>query len=197
MLNAHKPTAILCLMLLSSLLCQSNAVVAGGPPKAGESFPSIGLPAPGNVSHGAYLGIGDRGTFNLEQIDAQVLVIEIFSMYCPYCQREAPLVNRLFETVESNPRLNIKVKLLGIGVGNSPFEVDIFRKKYRIRFPLIPDPDYKVHKMIGEVRTPYFFVLCLVGGNPPKVIYSKLGGIGDIDKFMNIISSALSTCAKE
>ena len=163
----------------------------------GDPFPTFWLSAPKNEIHRAYLGIGDRETFNIDHIDAQVVIIEILSMYCPYCQKEAPLVNRLFESIEENEQLREKVKMFGIGVGNSSFEVDIFRKRYNIRFPLIPDPDYKVHKIIGEVRTPYFFILSLSGPHRASVIYSKLGGIGDINNFLRIITSTIEGMSKE
>ena len=59
-----------------------------------------------------------------------------------------------------------------------------FKKKYTIAFPLIPDEDFKLHKTVGEPKTPYFIAVKLNGNNPPEVIYSKLGALENVDKFL-------------
>ncbi|WP_041287426.1 peroxiredoxin family protein [Desulfomonile tiedjei] len=107
-----------------------------------------------------YLGTSRSGTFKLTEIPAQVLLVEIFSMYCPYCQADAPTVNEIYKILQQDPVLSKKVRLIGIGTGNTPFEVDVFRKKYDIKFPLFPDEDSALQKMVSEpIRTPTFIAL--------------------------------------
>jgi peroxiredoxin len=116
-----------------------------------------------------------------------VVIIEIFSMYCPYCQAEAPHMNSLFSRIESDPDLKGKIKLLGIGAGNSEYEVGVFKKKYHVAFPLFPDGDFKIYDVIGEVRTPYFIGVKINPDGSHQVIYSKLGAFESVDRFLNQI----------
>jgi peroxiredoxin len=164
-----------------------SLLAATQPPQENSILPDFQLPVPADAAHRQYLGLQGKGLFKISQVKAKAVIIEIFSMYCPYCQREAPNINKLYRRIESDPQLGGKVKIIGVGAGNSPFEVNIFRKEYRIPFPLFADNNFTIHKCLGETRTPYFFVVATGSGTPPKVIYSKLGGIEDLDAFLKTI----------
>ncbi|MEJ2589074.1 MAG: redoxin domain-containing protein [Deltaproteobacteria bacterium] len=158
-------------------------------PKAGEEFPNLILPVPEAASQKAYLGITEGNTFKLSQIKADILILEIFSMYCPHCQREAKDVNRVFELIEGDPKLKGKIKLIGLGAGNSAFEVDVFRKKYSVPFPLFPDQDFSHYKRFGKVRTPYFFFMRLKTDGTCRVFYTKLGSLDGAERFLKEVVS--------
>ena len=184
---------ILCLSVLLMMLILATAIGASenSPPKLGSVFPDIELLKPNNPDHLKYLGLSGSGFFKVQHVKSDVVIVEIFSMYCPYCQAEAPNVNRLYASIEGNPALKNKIKIIGIGINNSLFETDIFKKKYKVEFPLIPDGDFKLHKIMGQVRTPYFIVVKLSGGKSPEVIYSKLGALENNDLFLaQIVKSA-------
>lgn len=176
-------------VVLAVLIAGTPGRTETPPPKVNGILPGFQLPIPENPALRRYLGIDGKGFFRIQQVKAKAVVIEIFSMYCPYCQREAPRMNQLYQEIESNPDLKGAIKIIGIGAGNSPFEVGIFRDKYHIAFPLFSDNDFSVYRCLGETRTPYFIVVAVAPGHDNKVIYSKLGGIKDHEAFLSVIRS--------
>jgi len=157
------------------------------PPPVGGKLPDFSLEIPKDGAERAYLGLSGSGAFRIPQIKARTVVIEILSMYCPYCQKEAPEVNRLYERIEADPALKGKLKLVGIAVGNSAFEAGVFRKKYKVPFPLFPDADFTLHKLLGEVRTPYFIGVKILADGSHQVIHSRLGAFESVEKFLGEI----------
>ena len=133
-----------------------------------------------------YLGISNKPLFRLPQIQSDLLIIEIFNMYCHYCQSEAPNVNRLYRIIETNPILKKRVKLVGIGVGNTPYEVNLFKKKFKVYFPLLSDPQVAIQKASeAEFRTPTFIVAKKVQGSTLKIVYVHVGRLGPPKQFLD------------
>jgi peroxiredoxin len=163
---------------------------AAGPPPVGGQLPDFFLSVPKDAAQRSYLGLSGSGAFRVPQIHAKTVVIEIFSMYCPFCQKEAPNVNRAYQKIEADPALRGKIKLLGIGVGNSAYEVEAFQKRYDIPFPLFPDGDFSLHKLLGEVRTPYFIGVRIGPDGSQRVIHSRLGAFESVERFLEEIIGA-------
>ncbi len=152
--------AALSLALSAPALCGHMSEATHSAPLAvGQAFPDVHLPGPLAPDVVRALGTGAAsGGFRLHALRAPVVVLEVFSMYCPYCQAEAPTTVELARLIERRG-LADRVKLLGVGAGNTQYEVDVFRDTYAVPFPLFPDPDYQIHKACGEVGTPFFYVL--------------------------------------
>jgi peroxiredoxin len=180
-------TILACLLILPAFLAAEVA-----PPAEGGKLPDIRLAIPANLGYQAYLGIKGEGPFSIPQIKASVVIVEIFSMYCPHCQKEAPNVNDLYSKIQGSEKLKDKVKLVGIGVGNSPFEVEYFKKTYSIQFPLFSDAEFGIHKQLGEVRTPYFIGIKKNKDVTHTIFYSKLGAIADNASFLKLIQAQLN-----
>ncbi len=141
--------------------------------------------APSDATVKQYLNIKSKAPFVLSDVGADFTILEIFSMYCPICQGEAPHVNKVYEAIENNPKLKGKVKVIGIGVGNTPLEVDIFRKKYNIKFPLFPDDAIALQKSFSEpLRTPTFITLRKNGNKAIEVVAMHVGKIRDVSEFL-------------
>jgi peroxiredoxin len=176
-----------CLLFLPAFLAAEVA-----PPTEGGKLPDIRLAVPADAGYQMYLGIKGDGTFSLPQIKAPIVIVELFSMYCPHCQKEAPNVNDLYSKIQGSEQLKDKVKLVGIGVGNSPFEVTYFKKTYSIQFPLFSDAEFIIHKQLGEVRTPYFIGIKNHKDGTHTIFYSDLGAIADNASFLKLIQAQLN-----
>ena len=183
---------MLCLVALAvGLAILAGAPVATGEPTiTGDVIASIKLPVPQDKNAQNYLGLEGEGSFAISQIRAKVVLIEIFNMYCNNCQREAPRVNELYQAMNKDPTLKGKIKMIGIGVGNTPLEVEVFRETYQVLFPLFPDEDYSIHKACGEVRTPYFIGVKIKTDGPLTVFLTKEGGFQDPAQFFKQIVAA-------
>jgi len=183
----------LCISVLALLFVIPSASPAVDPPAVGQSVPELELPVPKESAERSYLGISGRfplvggGTFKPQQVKAQAVILQVFSMYCPHCQKDAPNMNAFYNLIEASPKAKGKVKIIGVGAGNNPYEVAVFKKKYQVPFPLLPDGDYTAHKKLAEVRTPYFIVLRIMPDGTGRVVYSKLGSFGDPAVFLDSV----------
>jgi len=181
------PISVATIAIFLALLHYSLAFGSNVPTVKGDVLPDMKITVPQNATDRSYLGLERSGFFKIPQIKAKVVIIEIFSMYCPHCQREAPEINRLYNIIEDNQDLKDKIKLIGIGAGNSSFEVEVFRKKYNVPFPLFPDEDFSIHKCIGEVRTPYFLGVKINNDGTHRIFYSQLGKFKGAEPFLELM----------
>jgi hypothetical protein len=74
MLTEHKKLVISFMFVVACLLVGTGPTLAG-------TLPSFDLTVPQNVEARNYLGLSDSGQFTIPQIEAQVVIIEIFNMY--------------------------------------------------------------------------------------------------------------------
>ncbi|OGW42969.1 MAG: hypothetical protein A2Y66_03095 [Nitrospirae bacterium RBG_13_41_22] len=175
------------LIIFSFFIFCSQSLFAVECPSEDGAFPETNLAIPQKAFDKDYLGIKGEGSFKLSDINARVVILEIFSMYCPYCQKEAPIVNELYQIINNRQDIKDKIKIIGIGAGNTPFEVEVFREQYNVPFPLFSDESFSIHKAVGDVRTPYFFVFRINPDGSNKIIYSKAGSFQDPNQFLDLI----------
>ena len=57
------------------------ARAASQPPAVGGQLPEFTLPVPKSNEHQEYLGLAGKDAFKITEISAEVIIIEIFSMY--------------------------------------------------------------------------------------------------------------------
>jgi thiol-disulfide isomerase/thioredoxin len=153
-------------------------------PGNNTAIPGFELPMPGSEREKSYLGLSGTGNFKIGQIKAQVLIIEVYSFYCPHCQRSAAQVNELYQKIQERPDIKEKVKMIGIAVTNGTYEVDSYRERYKVPFPLIPDASMEISQKLGVKGTPTFIGLNVNGKGFPERFYFGEGGFEDTQQFL-------------
>jgi peroxiredoxin len=138
--------------------------------KVGDFFPETRLGVPKNPAERMYLGLMEIDNFTLKEIKADLVIVEILSVHCPSCQRQTPVFNKLFGLIENDTKTRGRIKIIGIAVGNGDPEVQDFIKRYKIPFPIIPDPNFAMHRAIGGNRTPFTILVRLDPSNMTGIV---------------------------
>ena len=170
--------------------CSTNPDIAStGPSNAVDnvSIDEISLAAPYNEAEKTYLGLSGEEEFKIGQIKAQAVLIHIFSSTCPHCKEEAPNTNLLFKTIEQNPGLKNKIKILGIGLRDSLPDIHQFKKEFDVPFPLFPDEDSSLGERLKITGTPTMIGVKLDDNGSSKILLRKAGSIGEIPWFIDFL----------
>ena len=151
-------------------LIDENAIgVLGGScpsPSAGNPAPGLAeafqlcLPTPDGAEAKAKLGLpAEAQCFRPADLKTDLFVLLIFDLYCHACQQSAANMRWLNEQIENDPRLR-KAAVIGLGRGDTPFEVEAFVKKLELNFPAVSDRDKTFTDALGVDRTPSGFLVC-------------------------------------
>jgi hypothetical protein len=164
------------------LIASTNPGWSAGLPKKGDTLPVFELSAPASVKAREYLGV-QKDSFRLADVSCRLLLFEVIGVYCPQCYRQAPLFNNLFNRIEKG-KLKGQVKMLALAAGGNENEIKYLYEQIQYAYPVVPDQDFAVHKLLGEPRTPFTLLIDPNG----KVVHSHMGIIEDIDAFLKLIN---------
>ena len=147
---------------------------------AGETLPEFRLCRPDSAGVQKYLGLKTPNSFSLSQIPAKIILLEVFLLYCPVCQKQVPITNKLYTLFQQDPDLRNDVKVVGIAVQADPSKIGPYKEYLAPIFPIFPDPNLDIHKKLGEPKVPFFVVTT----NSGKVLSTHLGLIENIDELL-------------
>jgi peroxiredoxin len=146
----------------------------------GNILPNVNIKTPITKEIKNYLGVKDDKSFSLLQIEAKLMVIEIFEVFCPVCQKNAPQVNQLFKFIREDRTLKKDVKMMGIVLGTQPDELSVYKEKFKVEFPLFLDPKKEIQNKLEIKYVPIVVVINKKG----KILMSHMGPIENIDPFL-------------
>lgn len=144
----------------------------------GSTMPAYQLKMLDSPEAGSYLGLKGAKTFSLSQVGANLMVAEIFSVYCPVCQKNAPQLNQLFKIIQEDPSLSKNIKMMGIGLESDPAELGAYKQKFKTGFPLVSGPAQEIKKSVK------FIPLLLVVDKKGKILMSHAGEIKALEPIL-------------
>lgn len=176
MTNRRMRFASCLLAVLASWAVLAGTGFAAGLPAQGDKLPDLNMDAPGDPASAAELGLAADAPFSLAQIQSELVLLEVIGVYCPQCHRQLPGFNSLTARLKK-AGLRDRVVMLGLAAGGTPQETAYLRAKGGYAYPVVPDPEYRVHKLLGEPLTPFTMLVDKTG----TVRFAHLGVIDDVD----------------
>ncbi|MBL7175209.1 MAG: TlpA family protein disulfide reductase [Desulfobacteraceae bacterium] len=183
MIERIRPIFVVFLAVMLSLVMATDVFSirgSGGEKKAlikpGASFPEIALRTPADKNDRAYLGIPEGRSFTIKDIKAELVLVEIMSVYCGACRRQAAIYNKLYALIESTPETKGRIKIVQIGIGDIEGDIKAFKEAFKVPSPIVPDTSFDMHKAIGSSDTPFsIFVRQDSTGKAGVVVKTHLG----------------------
>ena len=168
------------------LLAFAVAPALAEPPGPGQSMPALTLPVPQDPAGQETLGVQGRTTFALADLPGDLIFIEVIGVYCPQCVKQSPGFKTLFNRLNKG-KLKGRVTMFALAAGGTEAEVRQLFGTGQYLFPIVSDPDYAAHKLLGEPLTP-FTIVCRPGG---EILYTHLGIVEDIDGLYQQVKAML------
>ncbi|MBW1851223.1 MAG: TlpA family protein disulfide reductase, partial [Deltaproteobacteria bacterium] len=129
----------------------------------------------------------DPKPFSLAQVPAKLIVLEIFSVYCPHCRNQAPKLNKIYKLIQKDMELSPDIKMIGIAAASDQNKTDKWKTTLRVPFPLFADSEADVWKKLGKPGVPYTLLVSSSG----KVLSTHSGVTEDTDEFFRHIKNIL------
>jgi hypothetical protein len=91
----------------------------------------------------------------------------------------------VYRTIEGRSDLKNRVKIIGIGMRSTPFEVSVFKEKFHVPFPLFADKDMAVEKLLSIDTTPTFIGVKMNKDGTRERFYFRRGSFESSSQFLS------------
>lgn len=189
-----KKTLVICFLafLVSIYMSLSSTLAFGNKQEnsvktisIGMNLPQVALDLQGSSDKKKYLGLEDFESFSFSQISAKIIVLEIFSFYCPHCRNQAPVLNKIYNFIQQDPALTKGIKMIGVAAGTDQSKVDVWKTTLHVPFPLFPDPETTIWQKFGKPGVP----CTLIATKSGKVLAVHYGASEDPEKLFRQIKN--------
>ena len=159
--------------------------------KPGDIFPEMHCDLTLHKTSPKYFGFKKAKEINISEIKADVLMVEVLSVYCVSCMSQTAYDRELFAMIEGNKKTAGKVKMIGIGAGNNLREVNKFIREFGVPYPVFPDYKFSQYNQVGQVRTPFKIFLRKKSSGEFIVMKTEMGANENVQRTFETIVDIL------
>ena len=174
------------------LLIPAHRVTAesgSGVLSTGDIFPNLTFNKKPDTHSATYLDTGMQSAFSFREISGSFFVIEVFNVLCRRCPKNVPLLNALYASLEKNPHLKDRIKVIGIAAGNSRRELNIYTRQYNLSFPAFADEHFSAYMALGKPQMPYTLFVKRNRAGEDIVVSAHQGMFNPSTVLLDIVSS--------
>jgi peroxiredoxin len=113
------------------------------PLEAGSRAPEFSLPR-----------LGEGGPVELGALRGRVVLVNFWATWCKPCEDEMPAMESLYRALDGDG-----FELLAVSVDAGDAEVEAFRDRLGLSFPILRDPDKRVAMRYQSLRFPESFLI--------------------------------------
>jgi len=195
-INTSPEPALLIQELAKIQAPRSAQAAPGGTVTSKETLGyKISLEGPSKAADMKYLGLVKSAEItSLSEIKAQILIVEVFDRYCPFCQGEAVNIDKVYELVRE-AGLSDKVKVIGLEISTSKDDIATYKERFNVLFPIFVDRDNQSYKIVGIVNVPYFLIY-YKGADGEFKKYTFVKGKLDPESFFRSVNECMKSDKK-
>lgn len=144
-----KSLKIACAALWLALLLSVPAYC--GPLLRGAEIPDLSADPLAEPDGYAKLGLTQTsGPVKLTDIKGEILILELFNRFCMSCLKQTAELEKFNQDIQK-AGLADKIKILGIGIGNSGPDLVAFKKVVPYSYAVAPDQRFNFYYDIGDL----------------------------------------------
>lgn len=137
------------LLVVGLFAAAVGALVVARPPA--DPPLRVGAPAPGFE-----LSDLEGNAISLEGLRGRVVFVNFWATWCAPCRDEAPSLERLYRELRDE---RLEIVAVSIDENGARDEVQAFRDRYALSFPILLDPEQRVYSAFQATGVPETFLV--------------------------------------